>query len=211
MQRPRELTTSVVLPIDRKRSSATCESGRLREDRGGDGILHRYALILPRIAIDRAFDTLNGRRAPGKAHGPEIRQGKDVPEKRGFDDPFRRGAFGGPFLEDRKPDALREVGDAEEEFVFGNELDFRADLVTGLNGKLREYESARGIHLKPRVIYRLPHEPILFGADLFHGPVGAAVNSHPDRRCSFLRARGGDGRYPPRPLHIRHGMFQGNR
>src|SRR5437868_3856987 len=140
-RRPRGLTTSVVLPIDRKRSPATGESGRLRENRAADGVLHRQLFVLPQGAIDRPLDIRNGRRAAGEAHGPEIREGKDVVEKRGFDNPFRRGAFGGPFLGDRKPDALREVGDAQDKLVPGNELDFRADLITGFNGKLREYKS----------------------------------------------------------------------
>jgi len=209
MLRLRKLTTSVVPPFNRKCGPATCESGRLGENRAREGILHRYALVCPRAAIDRTLDIRDGRRAPGKAHAPEIRQGKDVTEERGFDDPFRRGALGGPFLGDRKPDALREVGDAEDKLVLGNELDLGADLIAWLNGKLREEKPARGIHLKPCVVQRRPHVPILFGADLLHGPVGTAVNSHPDRRRSFLRAGGSNGRHPPRPSHIRHGMLQG--
>src|SRR6266404_3650939 len=152
MQRLRKPARSVVLPIDRKRSPATCEGGRLRENRAADGILHRQLFILPQGAVDRAIDIRNGRRAAGEAHAPEISQGKDAAEKRGFDNPFGRGAFGGSFLGDRKPDALREVGDAEDKLVLGNELDFRADLIAGLDGNLREYKSARGIHLEPRVI-----------------------------------------------------------
>src|SRR6266853_508366 len=89
-----ELTSSVVLPINGKRSPAVCESGRLREDRSTDRIFHCQGFILPRVAIDRTLDTLDGRRTPGKGHGPEIRQRKDAAEKRGFNDPFRRGASG---------------------------------------------------------------------------------------------------------------------
>jgi len=70
----------------------------LRENRAADGILHRQGFICPRVVIDRPLDIRNGRRAPVKLTVPKSARARMWWKKRGFDDPFRRGASGDRFL-----------------------------------------------------------------------------------------------------------------